>query len=124
MGRSLRRLCPAEVSWCVSPKAKDELSETDERRASSVKDLRTMMKERAAEGDDLAKLVLERFGDKPDSLLLRFLRARKFDISRSHELMKGWFPESHQLCGTFKSHFNADPSQLSVCYKTRSSRRG
>lgn len=110
------------------PKAKDELSETDERRASSVKDLRTMMKERAAEGDDLAKLVLERFGDKPDSLLLRFLRARKFDISRSHELMKGWFPESHQLCRTFKCHFSADPSQLSVCerqcYKTRYGRRG
>lgn len=69
--------------------AKDELNETDERRASSLKDLRAMMKERAAEGDDLAKLVLERFGDKPDSLLLRFLRARKFDVVRAHELMKG-----------------------------------
>ncbi|XP_029701932.1 retinaldehyde-binding protein 1-like [Takifugu rubripes] len=71
-------------------KAKDELNETDERRASSVKDLRAMMKERAAEGDDLAKLVQERFGDKPDPLLLRFLRARKFDTSRAHELMKGY----------------------------------
>ncbi|XP_073320676.1 retinaldehyde-binding protein 1-like [Pagrus major] len=71
-------------------KAKDELNETDERRASSLKDLRAMMKERAAEGDDLAKLVVERFGDKPDSLLLRFLRARKFDVVRSHELMKGY----------------------------------
>lgn len=97
------------------PEAKDELNETDERRASSVKDLRTVMKERAAEGDNLAKLVLERFGDKPDSLLLRFLRARKFDISRSHELMKGSFPESDQLCCTFKSHFHADPSRLRVC---------
>lgn len=47
------------------------------------------MKERAAEGDDLSKLVLERFGDKPDSLMLRFLRARKFDVVRAHELMKG-----------------------------------
>uniref|UniRef100_A0A672FWY8 Uncharacterized protein n=1 Tax=Salarias fasciatus TaxID=181472 RepID=A0A672FWY8_SALFA len=46
-------------------KAKDELNETEERRASSLKDLRVMMKERAAEGDDLAKLVLDRFGDKP-----------------------------------------------------------
>lgn len=69
--------------------AKDELNETDERRASSLKDLRGMMKERAAEGDDLAKLVLERFGDKPDSLMLRFLRARKFDVVRAHELLKG-----------------------------------
>lgn len=88
------------------PKAKDELNETGERRASSVKDLRAMMKERAAEGDDLAKLVQERYGDKPDSLLLRFLRARKFDISRSHELMKGSFPDSDRLCSTFKFHFN------------------
>lgn len=69
--------------------AKDELNETNEKRASSLKDLRAMMTERAAEGDDLAKLVLERFGDKPDSLMLRFLRARKFDVVRAHELMKG-----------------------------------
>ncbi|KAI4831120.1 hypothetical protein KUCAC02_002716 [Chaenocephalus aceratus] len=70
-------------------KAKDELGETEERRASSLKDLRATMKDRAAEGDELSKLVLERFGDKPDSLLLRFLRARKFDVARAYELMKG-----------------------------------
>ncbi|KAM4744886.1 retinaldehyde-binding protein 1a isoform 1-T3 [Anableps anableps] len=71
-------------------KAKDELHETDERRASSLKDLRAMIKERASDGDDLAKLVQDRFGDKPDSLLVRFLRARKFDVTRAHELMKGY----------------------------------
>ncbi|MEQ2192607.1 hypothetical protein XENOCAPTIV_014261 [Xenoophorus captivus] len=71
-------------------KAKDELHETTERRASSLKDLRAMIKERASEGDDLAKLVQDRFGDKPDSLLVRFLRARKFDVTRAHELMKGY----------------------------------
>ncbi|KAM9816840.1 retinaldehyde-binding protein 1-like [Neosynchiropus ocellatus] len=69
-------------------KAKDELNETDERRASSLKELRAMIKDRAA--DDLTKLVMERFGDKPDSLLLRFLRARKFDVNRTYELMKGY----------------------------------
>ncbi|XP_061615733.1 retinaldehyde-binding protein 1-like isoform X2 [Phyllopteryx taeniolatus] len=74
----------------TAQKAKDELNETEERKALSLKDLRALMKERAAEGDDLAKLVLERFGDKPDSLLLRFLRARKFDVVRAHELMKGY----------------------------------
>lgn len=102
MQKSLLHICPADFSLRVSPKAKDELNETEERRASSVKDLRAMMKERAAEGDDLAKLVQERFGDKPDSLLLRFLRARKFDNSRTHELMKGSFPESNQLCSKLK----------------------
>lgn len=86
------------VFACLPPEAKDELNETGERRASSVKDLRAMVKERAAEGDDLAKLVQERLGDEADSVLLRFLRARKFDISRSHELMKGASPESDQLC--------------------------
>ncbi|XP_053722766.1 retinaldehyde-binding protein 1-like [Synchiropus splendidus] len=69
-------------------KAKDELNETDERRASSLKELRAMIKDRAV--DDLTKLVMERFGDKPDSLLLRFLRARKFDVNRTYELMKGY----------------------------------
>lgn len=56
---------------------------------SSLKELRAMMKEKAGDGDDLAKTVQERFGDKPDSLLLRFIRARKFDVARAHELLKG-----------------------------------
>lgn len=64
-----------------------------------------MMKERAAEGDELSKLVQERFGDKPDSLLLRFLRARKFDVVRAHELTKGSSLETfclHSFIGFFK----------------------
>lgn len=72
-----------------SLQAKDELNETEERRALVLKDLRVMIKQRAEEDDDLAKLVLKHFGDKPDSLLLRFLRARKLDTVRAHELMKG-----------------------------------
>ncbi|XP_020796307.1 retinaldehyde-binding protein 1-like [Boleophthalmus pectinirostris] len=70
-------------------KAKDELNETPERRGASLKELRALMRERA-EGDDLGTLILDTFGDKPDALLLRFLRARKFDVSRAHELMKGY----------------------------------
>ena len=69
--------------------AKDELNETPERRVSALKELRALMKEKAGEGDDLPKAVQEKFGDKPDSFLLRFIRARKFDVGRSHELMKG-----------------------------------
>ncbi|KAL2088318.1 hypothetical protein ACEWY4_015217 [Coilia grayii] len=71
-------------------KAKDELNETAERCVSSVKELRALMKDRAGEGDELAKSVQEKFGDKPDSLILRFIRARKFDVGRAHELMKGY----------------------------------
>lgn len=85
--------------------AKDELNETDERRASSLKELRAVMKERAAEGDDLAKLVLERFGDKPDALMLRFLRARKFDVVRAHELMKGQLQEKGHTYDSYALFF-------------------
>ncbi|KAJ0056479.1 hypothetical protein NL108_008049, partial [Boleophthalmus pectinirostris] len=67
----------------------NELNETPERRGASLKELRALMRERA-EGDDLGTLILDTFGDKPDALLLRFLRARKFDVSRAHELMKGY----------------------------------
>ncbi|KAK7912467.1 hypothetical protein WMY93_012678 [Mugilogobius chulae] len=74
-------------------KAKDELNETPERRGASLKELRSMMCER--EGDDLGRLLLDTFRDKPDALLLRFLRARKFDVSRAYELMKGG-PQHHR----------------------------
>ncbi|XP_072321127.1 retinaldehyde-binding protein 1-like [Eucyclogobius newberryi] len=70
-------------------KAKDELNETPERRGASLKELRGLMRERA-EGDELCRLLLDKLGDKPDALLLRFLRARKFDVSRAYELMKGY----------------------------------
>lgn len=55
---------------------------------SSIKELRALIKEKAS-GDDLYKAVEERFEGKPDSLLLRFIRARKFDVTRAHELMRG-----------------------------------
>ncbi|KAJ8412978.1 hypothetical protein AAFF_G00105600 [Aldrovandia affinis] len=72
-------------------KAKDELDETDEKRVSSVKELRAMVKEKS-DIDALTKGVQVTFGDKPDSLLLRFIRARKYNVTRSYELMKGEFP--------------------------------
>lgn len=56
---------------------------------SAVKELRSLIKEKAGAGDELSMGVQERFGDKPDSLLLKFIRARKFDVARAHELMKG-----------------------------------
>ena len=71
--------------------AKDELNETDEKRVSAVKELRGMIKEKADAGDDLAKGVQNTFGEKPDTLLVRFIRARKYDVPRAFELMKGKF---------------------------------
>lgn len=69
--------------------AKDELNETDEKREAAVKELRGMMKEKADGGDDLTKAVQDTFGEKPDSLLVRFIRARKYDVPRAFDLMKG-----------------------------------
>uniref|UniRef100_A0AAY4CF11 CRAL/TRIO N-terminal domain-containing protein n=1 Tax=Denticeps clupeoides TaxID=299321 RepID=A0AAY4CF11_9TELE len=71
-------------------KAKDELNETAERRVSCLQELRALMKARAAEGEELSRAVQQKFGDQPDSALLRFIRARKFDVARAHELMKGY----------------------------------
>lgn len=73
----------------LSLQAKDELNETDEKRVAAVKELRGIMKEKADAGDDLAKGVQDTFGEKPDNLLVRFIRARKYDVNRAFELMKG-----------------------------------
>ncbi|XP_076127706.1 retinaldehyde-binding protein 1b [Alosa pseudoharengus] len=69
-------------------KAKDELNETDERRVSAVKELRGIIKDKG--GEDLGKGVLDTFGEKPDGVLLRFIRARKYEVNRAYELMKGY----------------------------------
>ncbi|KAL4613240.1 retinaldehyde-binding protein 1-like [Arapaima gigas] len=74
----------------TAQKAKDELNETKEKRVVAVKDLRSLIKDKAAGGDDLAKGVSATFGDKPDAVLLRFIRARKYNVTRAYELMKGY----------------------------------
>ncbi|KAF7703203.1 retinaldehyde-binding protein 1a [Silurus meridionalis] len=81
--------CQKLLDYTVQ-KAKDELNETAEKRVSAVKELRSLMCEKAENIDDLSMGVKEKFGDKPDSLLLRFIRARKFDVARAYELMKGY----------------------------------
>lgn len=78
--------------------AKDELNETDEKREAAVKELRGMMKEKADAGDDLTKAVQDTFGEKPDSLLVRFIRARKYDVPRAFDLMKGASCRQAFLC--------------------------
>ncbi|XP_026878522.2 retinaldehyde-binding protein 1b [Electrophorus electricus] len=71
-------------------KAKDELNETEERKVSVLKELKSIIKEKADSGDVLAKMVQDTLGAKSDALLLRFIRARKYDVHRSFELMKGY----------------------------------
>lgn len=56
---------------------------------SAVKELKDMIKEKADSGDDLAKAVQGMLIEKPDAFLVRFIRARKYDVSRAFELMKG-----------------------------------
>lgn len=75
--------------WTNCVQAKDELNETDEKRVSAVKELRAMIEEKAEGGDELAKGVQDTFGEKPDIILTRFIRARKYDVARAFELMKG-----------------------------------
>ncbi|KAI5617550.1 retinaldehyde binding protein 1b, partial [Silurus asotus] len=71
-------------------KAKDELNETEGKKVSAVKELKEMIKEKSEGGDDLAKAVQETFNEKPDALFVRFIRARKYDVNRAFELMKGY----------------------------------
>lgn len=56
---------------------------------SAVKELRGIIKEKADGGDELAKGVQDTFGEKPDGVLVRFIRARKYDVARAFDLMKG-----------------------------------
>ncbi|XP_027544197.1 retinaldehyde-binding protein 1 [Neopelma chrysocephalum] len=70
-------------------KAKDELNEMEEQRGVAVKALRDLVQEHAS-GDDVCKAVAEKVQGKDDSFLLRFIRARKFDVHRAYELLKGY----------------------------------
>ncbi|XP_053128713.1 retinaldehyde-binding protein 1 [Hemicordylus capensis] len=71
-------------------KAKDELNETPEKRELAVKELRELVQERARGGEDICKAVAEKVKDKDEAFFLRFIRARKFDVSRAYDLIKGY----------------------------------
>jgi len=70
------------------PQAKDELNETEEQREVAVKALRELVQERAS-GEEVCKAVAEKVQGKDDSFFLRFIRARKFDVHRAYDLLKG-----------------------------------
>ncbi|XP_074863233.1 retinaldehyde-binding protein 1 [Carettochelys insculpta] len=71
-------------------KAKDELNETEEKRASAVKELQELVQEGASGGEEVGKAVAEKVKGKDDNFFLRFIRARKFDVNRAYELLKGY----------------------------------
>lgn len=80
--------CFITVSPLCCPQAKDELNETEEKREVAVKALRELVQERAG-GEDICQKVAEKVQGKDDSFLLRFIRARKFDVHRAYDLLKG-----------------------------------
>ncbi|XP_075860874.1 retinaldehyde-binding protein 1 [Microcebus murinus] len=71
-------------------KAKDELNEREETRAQAVQELQELVQEQAASGEELAVAVAERVRDKDSAFLLRFIRARKFNVGRAYELLRGY----------------------------------
>lgn len=73
----------------VRIQAKDELNEQEEKRAEAVKELREVVRAQAESGQALALAVADKVQDQDNAFLLRFIRARKFDIGRAYELLQG-----------------------------------
>ncbi|XP_006885235.1 PREDICTED: retinaldehyde-binding protein 1 [Elephantulus edwardii] len=71
-------------------KAKDELNEREETRSEMVQELQDLVREQAATGEELAQAVAERVQGRDTTFFLRFIRARKFDVKRAYELLKGY----------------------------------
>ncbi|XP_029431734.1 retinaldehyde-binding protein 1 [Rhinatrema bivittatum] len=84
-------------------KAKDELNETEETRVSAIKELRELVQEKSKNGEDICKAVAENVKDQEDTFFLKFIRARKFDISRSYELLKGYVSFRQQYPELFEN---------------------
>lgn len=80
----------------------------------AVKALRELVQERAG-GEDVCQKVAEKVREKDDSFLLRFIRARKFDVHRAYDLLKGgqgsW---AVVLGGDESTHPPAAPSPVLV----------
>ncbi|XP_003788713.1 retinaldehyde-binding protein 1 [Otolemur garnettii] len=71
-------------------KAKDELNEREETREEAVRELQELVQTQAASGEELALAVAERVREKDSAFFLRFIRARKFNVSRAYELLRGY----------------------------------
>ncbi|KAM7330630.1 hypothetical protein ACRRTK_009819 [Alexandromys fortis] len=78
-------------------KAKDELNEKEETREEAVRELQELVQAQAASGEELALAVAERVQARDSAFLLRFIRARKFDVGRAYELLKDSGQDSHHV---------------------------
>ncbi|KAM4826070.1 retinaldehyde-binding protein 1 isoform 2-T3 [Thomomys bottae] len=71
-------------------KAKDELNEREEAREEAVRALRALVQVQAASGEEVAQAVADRVQGRDDAFFLRFIRARKFNVGRAYELLRGY----------------------------------
>ncbi|KAM5291376.1 retinaldehyde-binding protein 1 isoform 2-T4 [Glossophaga mutica] len=71
-------------------KAKDELNEREETREVVVRELQELVRLQAASGQELACAVAEKVQGRDSAFFLRFIRARKFDVGRAYELLRGY----------------------------------
>ncbi|CAK8680261.1 unnamed protein product [Clavelina lepadiformis] len=75
-------------------KAAKELNETEENKQREIAELRSLIDERAKlvsdEEKEEADRVVTTFRAKPDDVMVKFLRARKYDAERAYDLMRGY----------------------------------
>nr|CAG4719773.1 RBLP1 [Leptochiton asellus] len=88
MYRKMFRGSNEPLSNIETEKARSELNETDENRKSGIQELRDIMTEN--EHTEFGKKLLEWFEPRKNEYLIRFLRARKYDVKKAYDLMKGY----------------------------------
>ncbi|XP_030046300.1 retinaldehyde-binding protein 1 [Microcaecilia unicolor] len=98
-------------------KAKDELNETEKARETAIQELRELVQEQTSNGEEICKAVAEKVKDQEDKFFLRFIRARKFDVNRSYELLKGYVRFRQQYPELFENmHEEAVRSTIEAGY--------